>query len=409
MLRAAALKRPAPQRDRVLCALPFCRSKPIILELRADVILVLPPATMLLRPEELDVDSLPDTEAVFLVRAGERSAYLARTALLRRRLRRVFAGRGLDLRAVATSVECWLTQSRFESSLVHYALARQYFPDTYLKITRLRMPVYVRLALANEYPRTLLTTRLTSRAALQFGPFRTRARAEQFEQHVLDLFQLRRCQEDLSPSPAHPGCIYGEMNMCLRPCQNVVTRDEYAAEARRVADFLSTRGATARARAESAREQLSAEMNFEIAAREHKRIERIDEALAFRDELAGDVERCTGFVVAGGRGAVSLWPVWRGWLQAPVAVEFAAGASLDAVLREQLGALTFETGLSSEREEHLALLAKWFYSSWREGEWVPWEKPDAPPVRKLVRAISRGAAAAGKGTPETVQNAPRVT
>ena len=50
----------------------------------------------------------------------------------------------------------------------------------------------------------------------------------------LDLFQLRRCQEDLAPSPGHPGCIYGEMGKCLRPCQEAVSREEYAGE---VEDF----------------------------------------------------------------------------------------------------------------------------------------------------------------------------
>ena len=55
-------------------------------------------------------------------------------------------------------------------------------------------------------------------------------------------FQMRRCQEDLAPSPAHPGCIYGEMGMCLRPCQQVVGPAEYAHEVARVVEFLRTDG-----------------------------------------------------------------------------------------------------------------------------------------------------------------------
>jgi hypothetical protein len=44
-----------------------------------------------------------------------------------------------------------------------------------------------------------------------------------------------------------------------------------------------------------------------------------------------------------------------------------------------------------ERQEHLAILARWYYSCWREGEWIPFEKPEAVPYRRLVNAIHRAA------------------
>src|SRR5438477_10301913 len=195
------------------------------------------------------IATLPNSDAVFLVRAGDRSAYLAKTRMLRRRLLRILkpaesARRSLNLRDVVTRVEYWLTGSRFESMLLHYALTRQNFPDDYLRRIKLRMPTYAKLVLANEFPRTQVTSRLTPGQGLYYGPFRTRAAAELFENRLLDLFQIRRCQENLEPSPQHPGCIYGEMNMCLRPCQQVVGIDEYRSEVSRVREFLTGNGAS---------------------------------------------------------------------------------------------------------------------------------------------------------------------
>src|SRR5271155_2514281 len=185
------------------------------------------------------IAALPNTDAVFLVRAGERSAYLAKTSMLRRRLLRILKPaegmrRSLNLREVATCVEYWPTASRFESMLLHYALARRDFPEDYLRLIKLRMPAYVKLILANEFPRTQVSSRLSASRALHYGPFQSRAAAELFEDQFLDLFQMRRCQENLEPSPQHPGCIYGEMNMCMRPCQQAVGREEYLAETGRV-------------------------------------------------------------------------------------------------------------------------------------------------------------------------------
>jgi hypothetical protein len=78
------------------------------------------------------IAALPNTDAVFLVWAGVRSAYLAKTSMLRRRLLRILKAadsprRSLNLREVATRVDYWLTASRFESMLLHYALARREF------------------------------------------------------------------------------------------------------------------------------------------------------------------------------------------------------------------------------------------------------------------------------------------
>ena len=183
-------------------------------------------------------------------------------------------------------IEYWLTGSAFESSVVLYEQARRHFPDTYLDLMKLRMPPYVKIVLANEFPRSHITTHLAQSAGLYFGPFRSRASAERFEAQFLDLFQMRRCQEDLVPSPDHPGCIYGEMGMCLRPCQQVVGAAEYGHEVARVTEFLRTDGHSLLDAIAHSRDRLSEEMLFEEAARQHKRYEKVQEVLKLRDELA---------------------------------------------------------------------------------------------------------------------------
>ena len=42
-----------------------------------------------------------------------------------------------------------------------------------------------------------------------------------------------------------------------------------------------------------------------------------------------------------------------------------------------------------ERQEYLAILARWYYSSWRDGEWFAFDSLENLPYRKLVHAISR--------------------
>jgi excinuclease UvrABC nuclease subunit len=242
-----------------------------------------------------------------------------------------------------------------------------------------------------------VTTRLGGGRGVFYGPFRSRVAAERFESEFLDLFQIRRCQEDFEPSPDHPGCIYGEMNRCLRPCQQVVGIDEYQSEVERVGQFLSTRGESLLRSVASARDRLSEEMDFEEAARQHARFERIQQVLRASDELADDIDRLWGVAVtpAAQPAVVTLWFFVAGFWQPPERFELSAPegkpVSLDRRLREIVAAIEPQRLTIAERQEHLALLARWHYSTWRDGEWLGFSSFDALPYRKLVNAIHRAA------------------
>ena len=261
------------------------------------------------------------------------------------------------------------------------------------------MPPYIKIVLGNQFPRSHITTHLTRSAGLYFGPFRSRVSAERFEGQFLDLFQMRRCQEDLSPSPQHPGCIYGEMAMCLRPCQEVVGPAEYGHEMARVVDFLRTDGQSLLGAIAHSRDRLSEEMLFEDAARQHQRYEKVQAVLKQADELARDIDRLNGVVITHSlaANAVEMWFVREGWWQEPQRFSFevqdGTPVSLDRKLRETFAAVEPRKLTIRERQEYLALLARWFYSSWRDGEWLPFEIYGDIPYRKLVNAVSRVAGA----------------
>jgi excinuclease UvrABC nuclease subunit len=352
--------------------------------------------------EQLDagLEAAPDAPAVFVLWPREGNPYLSKTARLRRRLRRLLKEREkpsrlLNLRHTVARIEYQLTASALESAVLHYETARRLFPDSYLEVVRLRPPPYVKLLLQNVFPRTQITTHLSRTAGLCFGPFRSRASAERFESQFLDLFQIRRCQEDLAPSPDHPGCMYGEMGMCLRPCQEVVGPAEYGHEVERVAEFLRSGGQSLADAIARSRDRLSEDMNFEEAARQHKRFEKVQEVRKLRDELARDIDQLDGVAVTRSLAstAVEMWFVrggdWLGPQHFNLEVTEGKPVSMDQRLRQTVAEATSRKLTVRERQEYLALLARWYYSSWRDGEWLAFERYDDIPYRKLVHAISR--------------------
>jgi excinuclease UvrABC nuclease subunit len=296
----------------------------------------------------------------------------------------------LNLRGVIERVEYWLTGSQLESTLLHLELAKRHYPDEWPRLTRLRPPAFLRLTLDNPFPRTQVTTRLGR--GLFFGPFTNRGAAERFETELLDLFQIRRCEKNLVPAPQHPGCIYGEMNRCLRPCQQVVSFEEYHHESSRVEQFLRTNGASLLESAETARDRASADMQFEEAASLHQRLARIEQVQAAAGNLARTLERLAGVAIApsGEPDAVELWFLAGGCWQEPQRLSLSdsagAGQSMDHRLHEMVSALKPR---GAPNPEHLAILMRWHSSSWRDGEWLSFDSLDKVPYRKIVNAIGR--------------------
>jgi excinuclease ABC subunit C len=350
---------------------------------------------------EAALEEVPSTAAVFVVWPRDAAPYIAWTGALRRRLKRLLRpaaqpSRLLNLRSIADRVEYWPVASRLETSLVLWDVARLHAPERYLEIIKLRFPAYVKLILGNEFPRTQVTTRIAGTTGQYYGPFRSRGAAEEFEHQFLDLFQIRRCQEDLTPSPEHPGCIYGEMSMCLRPCQQIVGKEEYAAETRRVSEFLLTAGQQMIRTAESARDRLSAELDFEAAAREHKRIDRIQQILKLRDDLVADIDHLHGVAVTPfvEPHSVLLWFLIGGVWQAPIPFSVALSdqsVSMDRRMKDIVSSIVPRKLGLRERQEHLAILARWCYSSWRDGEWISIPNLASAPYRRIISAISRTA------------------
>ena len=347
------------------------------------------------------VNSLPAAAGIYALQWPGSAPHLSWSANLRRRLLRllVLSYTGSDslvsrLRGNILKVECWPTGSRLESNLLLYELARHYFPGDYLARLKLRMPWFLSLT-GDPYPRLAVLNRIPQRSRLVLGPFLTRDLATQYEQETLGLFQLRRCTEALAPVPEHPGCIYGEMNQCLRPCQCAVTAEEYATETTRAAEFLSTNGSAPIAVLSAARERAAESMNFEEAAEIHKRVERMRSAAAARHEVVAEIQSFSGVALT--RSSVSrefrLWPMFEGYWQDPVTIdcslEQANSKSLDQNLRELLDGAFEAPVAEGKRLEHLAIFSRWYYSSSRDGEWFGCRSLGDLNFRRLVRALSK--------------------
>ena len=375
-------------------------------------------------------ESLPPRPAVVLIQPRESlpgaRTLLLRTADLRRRMRLLLSApeagsKRLNLRDYAAVIRFRVTPSRFEQALVHWQQARILWPANYRERLHLYSPAFVKLNLANAYPRAYITRRLGT-TGLYVGPFVTRRAAEAFLEPWLDLFRIRRCQIKIRRDPAFPGCIYSEMKMCLAPCFGGCTDAEYTDEAGRAAAFLRSAGASLADALAQEREAASARLDFEHASALHKRLEKVQELRRFLPEIARPVEQLHALILARAaeENAVALFTIRGGEIADPFVLQFdeLAGQprSAEQILRELLepgapppndaNSKRAATGTFAirELEDHLALLARWFYGSPREGEiFFQESRPVGWPYRRILRACRRLLAPQGSEKPDEPQ------
>jgi excinuclease ABC subunit C len=357
---------------------------------------------------------LPAMPAVCLIQPREEQAeaFLIRTADLRRRLQRLLgpadpASKRLNLRDFTRGVRYRVTGSAFEQTLTYYQHAKQIFPQRYRDMMRLRPPAVLKVNLRNAYPRCFVTRHIpvdescVPVAGAYYGPFASRRSAEAFAERALDLFKVRRCQIKIRRDPTFPGCLYSEMKMCLAPCFAGCTKEEYDAEVMRLVQFLETSGGSLRTAFERERERASDDLDFERAAALHKKVEKLDEVLRGRPELARRIQDLDAVIlqrtaqeqtigihaVRGGRLAEPFFQRFGEMTSQPRSTEETVRDYLEAVMEAKPSAAVNARQSAEELGEHLWLVARWFYSNPREGE-ILFRDKDWP-YRRILRACSR--------------------
>ena len=368
--------------------------------------------------------------------------FLMQSANLRRRVQRMLEPpenqtKRLNLRSRVARIAWRTTHSELQALLLlHRANTLVFGAEGARKRMRLSPPFTVRYAVENRFPRIYVTNHLRRRSLhTTFGPFASRLSAERYREAVEELFVIRRCFMELSPSPDDPGCIYGEMHKCMAPCQARCTDEEYGTEAGRALQFLKTGGKSLLAELEVRRDAASENMLFEEAAAAHTRMGKAESVAGLADDLvrpldelrlvlllphvdrARDVPQVQVFLFANGclrgPGVVSVLGVRLAREQHEVGSSlFAqpmmlaatplagdpASAPVEAELSPEermLAAIaSLEDGTASgsttELGDHLALLRRWFYRPEKQRAGVAFfREGDAWPIRRMVRAAAK--------------------
>jgi hypothetical protein len=161
-----------------------------------------------------------------------------------------------------------------------------------------------------------------------------------------------------------------------------------------VLEFLDGHGQTLLRSLAEERTRASEALEFEQAAKVHAKVEKVNALLRQKSELARNLHDLHALVMQKGseEKSVLFFRVWRGELRGPVTLSLDENVPSPLPLDRQLQNLLDSLAGDSPPVlpavppwEHLSLLARWYYSSFREGELVMLNGAQTIPHSRLIR------------------------
>jgi excinuclease ABC subunit C len=181
--------------------------------------------------------SLPEKPGVYLFKdAGGNVLYVGKAASLRSRVRSYFlesswinAKTGSLAREI-TDLETILVGNEREALALENNLIKQYRPKFNVMLRDDKTYPYIKLTLAEKYPRVYFTRKVKKDGALYFGPYFPPSLARRILHFIHKRFLVPSCFVDLNKNHPRP-CLQFHIKRCLGPCVAGLTTDERYAEA----------------------------------------------------------------------------------------------------------------------------------------------------------------------------------
>ena len=217
-----------------------------------------------------NLKNLPDTPGVYLHkdRLGN-IIYVGKAVSLRNRVRQYFQ----STKNMAPKVRSMVSQiaefeyitagSETEALILECNLIKEYHPKYNISLRDDKSYPYVKVTLAEPYPRVYVTRRVLNDGSRYFGPYANAGAVHETIRLIRQLFPLRTCRKMNSDRP----CLEYHIKRCLAPCVNYADPDEYRQMVASVMLLLEGRSQMLVKQLEKKMQEAAENLLFEWAAR----------------------------------------------------------------------------------------------------------------------------------------------
>jgi excinuclease ABC subunit C len=232
---------------------------------------------------EATLKRLPDRPGVYLMKDARGTVlYVGKAQSLRNRVRSYWqkqsgGGESQLIRSVIDKIadlEYTMTDSVSEALLLEINLVKRYRPRYNVRLKDDKSYPFIKITLAEDFPRIERTRKLPADGSRYFGPYASASSVDEAMNLIRRLFPFRTCSLDI-----HEGrkaierpCLLYHIKRCQAPCVGYISRADYRTQIEQIELFLE-------GRQEAVARELSKQMRAASEATEYER------AAALRDKV----------------------------------------------------------------------------------------------------------------------------
>lgn len=229
---------------------------------------------------------LPQTPGVYLMRDNTgRIVYIGKAINLRRRVSSYFRSDAVDKAAAIAgacrTIDYLLAASEREALIVEQKLINRYKPYFNAMWRDDKSYPYLKITLAERYPRLLLTRKHLDDGSEYFGPYPQVYNVKKLLRWMHRVFPWRPCRYEISDESVPreekvKSCLYFHTGRCPAPCRGKISPEKYRETINDIRLFLKGRFASLEEGWKKEMAAASAAMNFETAADLRDRIRALE-------------------------------------------------------------------------------------------------------------------------------------
>lgn len=225
--------------------------------------------------------AVPDAPGVYLFRdARGQVIYVGKALRLRDRLRSYFTAANAQTARVSELVrkvydfEFVTTANEVEALVLECNLIKNYRPRFNIRLKDDKNYLYLKLPVAEEYPRVHYSRRVQNDGSLYFGPYTSAQSLRGTVKSIRQLLPFRTCSDEIFKQGKV--CLDFHIKRCPGPCERRIGADDYKARIHEVALFMEGRSDVLVRELHGRMEQSADRLDFENAARYRDQLQSIE-------------------------------------------------------------------------------------------------------------------------------------
>ncbi len=200
---------------------------------------------------EEELNKLPKKPGVYLMHDKEDEIiYVGKAVILRNRVRSYFRAstkKSVKIEQMVKNIawfEYVVTDSELEALVLENNLIKENQPKYNTMLKDDKTYPYIKVTVADDFPRIQICRRITKDKARYFGPFTSSEAVRETCDLLRKTYNIRGCRmsiDEKSPksASAKKKCLYYHMGWCSGPCDGLITSEQYRAGVDKVIAFLS--------------------------------------------------------------------------------------------------------------------------------------------------------------------------